>query len=54
MPSRIKVIKGIEDNREALEPCYVELRIFDVGMVGFQLDVRVEPSGALLCDLDRV
>ena len=54
MPSRIKVIKGIEDNCETLEPFNVELRIFDVGMVRFELDVRVEFGSALLCDLNKV
>ena len=54
MPSRIKIVQGIEDKYEALKPCYVELRILDVGMVRFELDVRVEIGGALLCDLNKV
>lgn len=52
--SRIKVVKRIEDNCEALEPFYVELRIFDVGMVRFEFDVRVELGGAFFCDLNKV
>ncbi len=54
MPSRIEVIEGIKDKCEALEPFCIELRIFDVGMVRFELDVRVESGGALLCDLIKV
>lgn len=54
MPSRIEVVKGIEDERKALEPLYVELRIFDVCMVRFELDVRIEFGRALLCDLNQV
>lgn len=54
MASRIKVVEGIEDKFKALEPFYIELRIFDVGMVRFELDVRVELCSALLCDLKKV
>lgn len=54
MPSRIEVVEGIEDKSEALEPLNVKLRIFDVGMVRLELDVRVELCGALLCDLKKV
>ena len=54
MPSRIKVVKGIEDECEALEPRYIELRIFDVGMMRLELDVRIEFGGALFCDLKKV
>ena len=54
MPSRIEVVKGIEDECKALEPLYVELRIFDVCMVRLQLDVGIEFGGALLCDLNQV
>ena len=54
MPSRIKVVKRVEDERKALEPLYVELRIFDVCMVGLELDVRIEFGGTLLCDLNQV
>lgn len=52
--SRIKVVKRIEDNCEALKPFYVELRIFDVGVVRFKSDVRVELGGAFFCDLKKV
>lgn len=54
MPSRIEIVEGIEDKSEALEPLYTELRIFDVGMVRLELDMRIEFGGALLCDLKKV
>ena len=54
MPSRIEIIEGIEDKREALEPFDIELSIFDVGMMRFELDVRIELGGALLGDLHRL
>ena len=54
MPSRIEVVKCVEDERKALEPLYVELRIFDVCMVRLELDVRIEFGGTLLCDLNQV
>lgn len=54
MASCIEIVKGIEDKFEALEPLYIELRIFDIGMVRFELDVRVELGGALFCDLKKV
>ena len=54
MASRIEVVKGIEDECETLEPFYVELSIFDIGMVRLELDVRVELGGALLCDLNKI
>lgn len=53
MPSRIEIVKGIEDECETLEPFYIELRVFDVGMVRLEPDVRVELGGALLCDLGK-
>ena len=54
MPSRIQIVKRIEHERKALEPFYIELRIFDVGVVRLELDVRVELGGTLLCDLSKV
>ena len=54
MSSRIEVVKRVEDECEALKPLYIELRIFDVGMVSLELDVRVELGGALLCNLKKV
>lgn len=54
MTPRINVVQGIEDNFEAGKPIDIELRIFDVGMISFELDVRVELGGALLCDLSTI
>ena len=45
MPSRIEIVQGVEDKIEALEPLYVELGIFDVRVVRFKFDVRVEFGG---------
>lgn len=53
MPSSIEVVQRIEDYIEALEPFYIESRIFDVCMVCFELDVRVEFGGGLFRDLAR-
>lgn len=43
MPPRIKVIQRIENEIETLEPVYIEFGIFDVGVMRFELDVRIEP-----------
>ena len=54
MASCIEIVEGIEDKFEALEPLDIELRIFDIGLMRFEFDVRVELGGALLCDLKKV
>ena len=51
MPSRVEIVQGVEDKTEALEPLYVELRIFDVRVVRFKSDVRVEFGGGLFGNL---
>ena len=51
MPSGIQVVQRIENDVKALEPIYVELRILDVGMVRFKLDMAIEFLSALFCDL---
>lgn len=48
---RLKVVQRIEDDVEALKPFYIELRVFDVGMMCFNLDVRVEAASGLFRDL---
>ena len=53
MSPRVKVVQRIEYNRECLEPINVELWIFDVRMVGFDLDVRIEFFGGFLRNLPR-
>lgn len=42
MASSIEVVEGVENDVELAKPFYVELQIFDVGVVGFELDVWVE------------
>lgn len=42
MSARIDVVEGVEDDVESLEPCDIELRVFDVVVVSFDLDVGVE------------
>ena len=51
MPSSLQIIQRIEHNIESLKPINVELRIFDICMVGFKLDMRVEGGCAFFCDL---
>ena len=42
MSSCIEIIQRIEHQIKALKPVYVELRIFDVRVVRFELDLRIE------------
>jgi hypothetical protein len=42
MPPGFKVVKRIEDDSEGFEPVDVELGIFNVRVMGFELDVGVE------------
>ena len=51
MPSCVKIIQCIKDNVEALKPFYIELRVFDVGMVRLELYVRIEFCRALFGNL---
>ena len=51
MPPSVQIVERVEDEVEALEPVDVELGIFDVGMMRFDLDVRVEFAGGLFRDL---
>lgn len=53
MSPRIQVIQRVENENETFEPFHVELRIFDVRMMRFDLDVWVELAGRLLRDLLR-
>lgn len=49
--SGIDIVERIEDELEAGKPIYIELRIFDIGLMCLQLDVGVEFAGTFLCDL---
>jgi hypothetical protein len=40
--SRTEVVQSIQNNVKRLEPRYVELRVFDVGVDGMYLDVGIE------------
>lgn len=51
MPPGVQIIKRVEHQVKALEEFNVEPRIFDICVVGFQLHVRIEFLGTLLCDL---
>lgn len=52
MAPRIKVVQSIENNTESLEPCDIELWVFDIIMMRFDLDVGVEPGSGLFGDLE--
>ena len=51
LPSRIEIVQGIEYEVEPLEPIYIEPRVFDVRVMGFELDVRVEFCGRFFGNL---
>ena len=48
----VQIIQRIEDDVETLKPIDVELRVLDVGMVGFELDIRIEFGGAVFRNLE--
>lgn len=52
MTTSLKVIQRIEDNVESGKPVHIELTIFDICMVGFELRVRLKLVCDLLGDLD--
>ena len=47
----IEIIQRVEHHIEAFEPSDIELGIFDVGVVGFELNFGVELVGCLFCYL---
>jgi hypothetical protein len=51
MSPGLKIIQRIKDHVEALEPLDIEVGVLDIGMVGLELDVRVEFPSSLLRDL---
>ena len=51
MPPGIEVVEGVEDEGEAREPVDAELGVFDVGVVGDDLDRGVELVGRFFGDL---
>jgi hypothetical protein len=50
----IQVIQSIEDHSEFLEPIYIELRIFDIGMVSLKLHIRIELLRRFLSNLNSI
>ncbi|KAL9602486.1 MAG: hypothetical protein Q9219_001779 [cf. Caloplaca sp. 3 TL-2023] len=53
MASRFEIVQSVENEAEAGKPVNVELRIFDVGMMGFKLDLWVESGRTFFGDLGR-
>ena len=53
MSSRVKVVQRIEDDIEAPKPRNIEVGIFDVRMVRFELDVGIELMRGFFCDLTK-
>lgn len=51
MPPRIQIIERIENNPEALEKLDVELGVFDVCVICFELDARIELRRGLFRNL---
>lgn len=54
MTSSIEIVEGVENDVELAEPFYIELRIFDIGVVRFEFDVWVELFGDFLRNLGIV
>ena len=52
LPS-IEIVQSIEDKIEAFKPCDVELRILYVGMMRFELDVRIEFGSGFFRNLTK-
>ena len=42
MASSVEIVQSVEDDVEAFEPGQAELGVFDIRMVGFDLDMGVE------------
>lgn len=51
MTSSIEVVESVENEVELAEPFYIELRIFDIGVVRFEFNVWVELFGDFLRNL---
>jgi hypothetical protein len=51
MPPSIEVVQRIENEGELCKPVHVELRVLDIAMMRFDLDIGVEPRRGLLRDL---
>lgn len=51
MAARIEIVKGVEYNAKLGKPVNIELRVFDVSMMGCYLDISAKLAGNLFCDL---
>lgn len=51
MPPRIQIVERIENNPEALKKLDVELEVFDVCVIGFELDARIKLRRGLFRNL---
>jgi hypothetical protein len=51
MAAGVEIVQGVEDKVEGLEPFNVELRVFDIGVVGGKRDGGVEFGGGFFGDL---
>ena len=54
MSSSIEIVERIEDEIESLEPVDIEFGVFDIGMMRFKFDVRIEFGGCFFRDLKRM
>lgn len=54
MSPRIQIVQRIENDCEGLEPVDIELRIFDIGVMRLDLDIRVEFAGGFFRDLSAL
>jgi hypothetical protein len=52
MPPCLEIVQGVKYELEAAKPSDIELGVFDIGMVGNNLDVRVELLRRFLRNLD--
>lgn len=51
MPPRIQIVQRIKNDLKALKKLNVELRVFNVCVVGFELDARIELRRGLFRNL---
>jgi hypothetical protein len=52
MTASIEVIQSVKDHMERCKPVDIELAIFNVGVIGFQLCIRPEFTSNFLRDLE--
>jgi hypothetical protein len=54
VPPRADIVEGVEDDIELLEEVDIEPGVFDVRVIRFDLDIGIEFSRRLFCDLNKV